>query len=148
MATGQQTITVAGYRRSDGEMAPYSSCGPVPHQAKNPALAAPCEEGIAHTGILGAGPRSGAAVSLRGTSFAAPQVGRRIGDLVAGPAPDARITWRGRFEPPLETNLARPIKKWETSDYWTARWGAGRMPATDFYEVHCRQRRRREATDD
>jgi hypothetical protein len=96
IATGAELTVVAGFRRSDGEAAPYSSSGPGVESAAGqppkrvPDLSAASEDSIGCHGILAAGTRSGSAVAINGTSVAAPAVTRRISrQMAAG-------TWGGR----------------------------------------------------
>jgi hypothetical protein len=150
MATGEKTITVAGYRRSDGEPAPYSSCGRIRGNANRiPDVAAPCEEGTTHVGILGAGPRSGAAVALRGTSFAAPQVGRWIADnhrAASNARLDEQVTTAEALVKALrdqakvdEDNLWPPAeadKEKRAPEFLNARRGFGRMTSLPTEAAH------------
>ncbi|WP_162915124.1 S8 family serine peptidase [Desertibaculum subflavum] len=82
-AGGTDTIVVGGYRRSDGEPAIYSSSGPTDGGRVGPDLAAVSEESAAFRGLIGAGTQSGSVALLNGTSVAAPQVTRRLADLLA-----------------------------------------------------------------
>jgi hypothetical protein len=125
MATGMMTITVAGYRRSDAQMAPYSSCGRTSEGAQRnqlPNFAAPVEEGTSHRGTLAAGTRSGSIARLRGTSFAAPQVGRLIGDLAA-----EHVDAAERISIMAARDEARAPELSDTADFQIGRRGCGRL---------------------
>ncbi|NPT42402.1 S8 family serine peptidase [Paraburkholderia sp. 1N] len=80
IATGEHTVVVGGYRRTDGRAATYSSTGPSLRQTKRsgPDAAAVSEDSVACAGVLGASTRSGCLVALSGTSAAAPQVARLL----------------------------------------------------------------------
>ena len=82
------TIVTGGYRAADGAPADYSATGGadvVKQQTgflTEPTLALVADEGAAHPGILSAGARDGSTVAMRGTSVAAPQITRKIVDLL------------------------------------------------------------------
>jgi hypothetical protein len=91
-AYAEGVVAVAGYRRSDGEPAAYSSSsGHHKPRAKDargdpvdaPDLAAVSEESPSLGGVLAAGTYSGSVAILNGTSVAAPQVTRALGDAIA-----------------------------------------------------------------
>ncbi len=91
LATGKHTIVVGGYDDSSKKAARYSSAGalrntgdPVNRVVPNDAqvdISAMTERGQWSPGIVGAGTRSGITVALRGTSSAAPQISRALGEL-------------------------------------------------------------------
>lgn len=88
IATGEHTVVVGGYRRSDGVAARYSSSSPKLEKngAESPlpgliALGVSDDSPSAY-GILGAGSRSGSTVIVDGTSVAAPQIARRIASYI------------------------------------------------------------------
>ena len=81
VASGAGTRAVAGlYLHPDQHPTEYSSAGML-----DPLAAAVCDEYKALRGIRGAGTRSGVAVRLVGTSFAAPQRARADVDRVVCP---------------------------------------------------------------
>jgi len=81
-ATGRQSVVVAGYRRSDGEPAFYSSSGPA-GELVGPTVAAVSEESPALPGVLAAGTYSGSMTAFSGTSQSAPAVTRALADTIA-----------------------------------------------------------------
>lgn len=90
----QRLWVVGSYRLRDGAPSGYSSAGPAAGAApkrSGPDVSACADESAALHGIRAAGSRSGTAVRVSGTSFAAPQVARALlntGQLPAlqGPA--------------------------------------------------------------
>jgi Subtilase family len=86
-ATGERSIVIGGYRRSDNMPARYTAQGPVAagaaRVARSPNLLAPSDDSIACAGVLAAGTSSGSRVPMRGTSAAAPQIARWIADQLA-----------------------------------------------------------------
>ncbi|CAE6747972.1 S8 family serine peptidase [Paraburkholderia nemoris] len=80
IATGEHTVVVGAYRRTDGRAATYSSTGPslLATQRLGPDAAAVSEDSVACAGVLAASTRSGCLVALSGTSAAAPQVARLL----------------------------------------------------------------------
>ena len=86
-ATGERSIVVGAYRRSDNMPARYTAQGPVAagakRNARSPNFLAPSDDSIACAGVLAAGTGSGSRVPMRGTSAAAPQVARWIADQLA-----------------------------------------------------------------
>lgn len=82
-ATGQDSVVAAGYRRSDGAPALYSSSGPATSGRQGPTLAAVSEESPAHPGVIAAGTYSGSVAIMNGTSVAAPMVTRSLADTIA-----------------------------------------------------------------
>ena len=81
IATGQYSTVVGGFRHSDGVIAEYSGSGPAATRT-GPDASAVADDSVAARGVVAAGTRSGSAIALRGTSVAAPQVTRRIADLM------------------------------------------------------------------
>jgi hypothetical protein len=79
IGTGNSTVVIGGYRKSDGAPAAYSASGPtVSEDRLGPDAMAISDRSIVLHGVLGAGARSGARVAMNGTSVAAPQVARWI----------------------------------------------------------------------
>jgi hypothetical protein len=80
IATGEHTVVVGAYRRTDGRAATYSSTGPSLRETKRsgPDAAAVSEDSVGCAGVLAASTRSGCLVALSGTSAAAPQVARLL----------------------------------------------------------------------
>lgn len=124
LATGANTVIAAACRGSDLTPARYSSGGRV-GSGRDPDVAVICEDGVAHPGLLAAGSRSGAAVVMRGTSFAAPRIGRWIADHAAL-VPDARALVRAAAVP-------------DAADVGGARKGAGVV--LDLHPVETGRRR-------
>ncbi|MBN3751912.1 S8 family serine peptidase [Paraburkholderia sp. Tr-20389] len=90
IATGDSTVVVGGYRRTDGTAAKYSSTGPSLGVTVRvgPDATAISEDSPACAGVLGASTRSGSLAAISGTSAAAPQVARAIACAqVIGKAP-------------------------------------------------------------
>jgi hypothetical protein len=91
-AYAEGTVVVAGYRRSDGKPATYSSSsGHGTKRANNPSrgavdepdLAAVSEESPSLSGVLAGGTYSGSVAILNGTSVAAPQATRALAEEIA-----------------------------------------------------------------
>jgi hypothetical protein len=88
LATGQRSIVVGGFRRSDRSPSAYSGSGPtstpitIPPQRTGPDTAAAADDSPVLRGLLAAGTRTGSAAALNGSSVAAPQVTRRIAELM------------------------------------------------------------------
>ena len=86
LATGQLSIVIGGFRRSDRRASEYSGAGPVSTPATfqpprtGPDASAIADDSVAMHGILAAGTRSGSVVAMSGTSVAAPQVTRKISE--------------------------------------------------------------------
>lgn len=82
VATGSRIVAVAGYTLRPREKgSTYSSSGPHPNELSAravPLFSAAADESRAMQGIRGAGTRSGSVVRLAGTSYASPQVARRL----------------------------------------------------------------------
>ncbi len=77
------SVSVGGYRASDGKPALFSSTGSAKSFGGKtargaPAFSLPVDDGPAHLGVLGAGARDGSVVAMRGTSFATAQATRMI----------------------------------------------------------------------
>ena len=93
IATGQHTLAVAGFRRLPGlpDRPPdYSSMGPFSGGLRMrlaPDRAATSDDSWAQHGVLSAGTRSGSAVSINGTSVAAPQITRWRAEALSGTVP-------------------------------------------------------------
>ncbi len=81
-------VVVAGYRRSDGHPALYSSGGPLKRRPDGPDLAAVSEESYAAYGVIGAGTHSGSTIAQNGTSVAAPMVARVLAAEIEAGTPD------------------------------------------------------------
>lgn len=95
IATGQKTIVIGGFRRSDWKATPDSARGPAIPPGRSGGLGRgpdamwPSDEAPSHRGVLGAGTRSGSCVAMNGTSVAAPQAARWIANqwlTVAAPS--------------------------------------------------------------
>lgn len=86
ISTGVATFTAGGYIGNSCEVARYSAGGPKINAGamdKAPDLLMTSEDSLALPGILAAGSRSGSVVWMNGTSVAAPQLARRVANLVA-----------------------------------------------------------------
>ena len=84
IATGEHTIVVGGYRRSEDYPAPYSSQGPHenPSRVSNaPDWLAPSDDSVTCSGVLAAGNRSNSVSKINGSSAAAPQSARVYADF-------------------------------------------------------------------
>jgi len=83
IGNGRCTILVGAAEDGD-QIAPadYTSCGPTAARV-GPDFSAIAEDGQAFPGVLAAGSASGTVVAMRGTSVAAPQITRRLADVVA-----------------------------------------------------------------
>lgn len=89
LATGEETVVIGGFRRSDLSAAEYSAGGPIvtppggiAHRAGPDAMAV-SEDSVTRHGVMAAGSRSGSVVAMYGTSVAAPQVARWLADQMA-----------------------------------------------------------------
>ncbi len=97
--TGQEPKVIAGYRRSDGAPAVYSSSGPTAADRQGPDLAAVCEESAAHGGVLASGTATGSVTALNGTSVAAPQYTRHRVEEIAAQSPADTGTEPAHYPP-------------------------------------------------
>lgn len=96
MATGANTLRVAGYDEQSLAAAQYSCAGSLRYSGKDVISVGPqvavsgvSERSYAMPGVVAAGTRTGITVALRGTSSAAPQVARAIADvLLKSPQPN------------------------------------------------------------
>ena len=96
IATGDKTLVIGGFRRSDRAAAKYSSCGPAlkPRtraRRVDPDVAAVSEDSVTCHGVLGAGARSGSIVAINGTSVAAPQITRWRAEQAIKPKPLPKV---------------------------------------------------------
>jgi len=88
LATGQRSIVVGGFRRSDRTPSEYSGSGPtatpvtIPPQRIGPDAAAAADDSPVLCGLLAAGTRTGSVAAMSGSSVAAPQIARRISELM------------------------------------------------------------------
>jgi hypothetical protein len=123
--TNSSSVVVAGYRRSDGQPAIYSSAGPTTSGRRGPDLAAPCEESPSHRGVLAAGTYSGSVATLNGTSVAAPQVTRLLADEFAARRGLSDLLRRvGDGE---KKGLSGPHGRYLSVQKRRSRFGAGRL---------------------
>lgn len=97
LATGQQTIVIGGYQRSELRFAKYSAGGPITPPAGSsaahrdgPDAVAVSDDSEVHFGVLAAGSHSGSVVAINGTSVAAPQIARCVADELASGRPGDR----------------------------------------------------------
>jgi hypothetical protein len=97
LATGQRSIVVGGFRRSDRTPSVYSGSGPtstpvtIPPQRTGPDAAAAADDSPVMQGLLAAGTRTGSVAAMSGSSVAAPQVTRRIAELMGSALPSDRV---------------------------------------------------------
>ena len=125
------TLTIAGYRHSDGMPADYASAGRDGDDPLMPDYACASDDGVWRIGRLAAGGRSGSAAVLQGTSFAtgeatrivAHDLLRQLDDGVAGPA--LQVAGPG-FLP----NLPLPVYKMPASAM-PLKLGIERLPMQD-----------------
>ncbi|MEM9670817.1 MAG: hypothetical protein AAF950_18045 [Pseudomonadota bacterium] len=91
------SIVVGGYRATDGASAIYSATGfgdRIGRYMGAPTLAMVTDDGPAYPGILSEGARDGSVVAMRGTSFAAPQITKKIAELLVDGVTDLNPkTW-------------------------------------------------------
>lgn len=127
---------LAGYRRSDGKPALYSSTA---YQAKTPitpiTAAYPTDDGPAHYGILASGASDGSVVAYRGTSMAC---ALSVRDAVLD-----TIVWVDRLakapsdRPDLQLKAIEQETKFRPPEYGDAaeqKIGSGRMPYPKDYD--------------
>lgn len=90
------TALVAGYRRTDGRMMPYSSTGNIRNNhSRLPVAAMPSRDGYAHYGTLASGARDGTVAALEGTSFSSARFARRFIDDFLGLRPtEVEALWK------------------------------------------------------
>lgn len=101
ISTGVATFTAGGYIGNRCEVARYSAGGPKINAAltdKAPDLLMASEDSLALPGVLAAGSRSGSVVWMNGTSVAAPQLTRRVADLVAADLPVSQAVIKTQAE--------------------------------------------------
>ncbi|GFE66998.1 hypothetical protein [Litoreibacter roseus] len=136
LASTPYASMIGGYRGSDGQPAPYSATGykgpPDYNNQSDVDVALPCEDGVLHFGVLGAGPRDGAALALNGTSVATALASRMMVDcLLLDPRTEVGQPW-------LQT-AARTFKKSGRPDGYLdpapLKVGAGHIPYPDSYDI-------------
>ncbi|WP_371426274.1 hypothetical protein [Tardiphaga sp.] len=87
LATGQHTVVVGGFLRSDRRVSEYSGAGRLSTPGAVPSIRSPdvsavADDSAALRNLLAAGTRSGSVVAMNGTSVAAPQATRLISELM------------------------------------------------------------------
>tara|TARA_E500000318_G_scaffold111826_1_gene131987 strand:+ start:1083 stop:3155 length:2073 start_codon:yes stop_codon:yes gene_type:complete len=84
IATGPETIMVAGHVESDGTPVPYGSAGRKDGKGKQVATSAVSDRGHGKSkeGVVAAGTRTGTSGKLVGTSAAAPELVRTLSNLL------------------------------------------------------------------
>jgi hypothetical protein len=88
LATGERPVVAGGFRRSDRTPSEYSGSGPTEAPATvtpprtGPDAAAAADDSPVLLGLLAAGTRTGSVIALSGSSVAAPQITRRISELM------------------------------------------------------------------
>jgi hypothetical protein len=103
IATGAHTLVAGGYRRREGDAAPYAAGAAEPEMAaapRTPDAAGVSDHSRVHGGIVHAGARSGSRVALAGTSVAAPKLARWAADRLAagGTADRAELAEAARID--------------------------------------------------
>jgi len=97
LATGQRSLVVGGFRRCDRTPSVYSGSGPtstpvtIPPQRTGPDAAAAADDSPVLRGLLAAGTRTGSVAAMSGSSVAAPQITRRIAELMTSALPSDRV---------------------------------------------------------
>lgn len=149
IATMEQVVVAAGYRRTDGAPAEYSSTMPrvaVMGARSAPTASYPTDDGAMHLGILAAGAKSRSVVAFQGTSFACAQAARQTAvallDWQQGdPVPDVRDAWLAEMAHHKET--AEGLGYWQDAVtqarilaypdqvMWRVKLGHGRLPRPD-----------------
>jgi hypothetical protein len=132
---GNGSLLAAGYRRSDGEPAEYSSCGSndmfrAGTDKDGPDLAAVTEESPSLPGILGAGTASGSVAILNGTSVAAPLAVRALADILAK---DGGVSELIELVKTFEEHCRGPEGSYRKSSKLC--FGAGRLPFKSSYRL-------------
>jgi hypothetical protein len=96
LATGQRSIVIGGFRRSDETPSEYSGSGPtatpmtIPPRRIGPDAASAADDSPVLRGLLAAGTRSGSVAAMNGSSVAATQITRRIAELMNSGLPSDR----------------------------------------------------------
>lgn len=129
LASTPYVSMIGGYRYSNGCPATYSATGyrgPPTHNSQSDVdVIFPCEDGFTHAGILGAGPRDGAALALNGTSVATALSARTMIDtLLANPNLEVGQPW-------LQSKAYQYAKVGRPDHYYDAaplKAGAGHLP--------------------
>jgi hypothetical protein len=107
IATGAAPVVIGGFLRKEKVVAKYSAggptlapCGTAQADPYRPDAVTVSDDSRAHQGILAAGTRSGSVVAIDGTSVAAPQITRKIADLLARSRPGNRTEVRNLASTP------------------------------------------------
>lgn len=88
IATGREAIVIGGVQQKDLWPPKYTASGPTiptranPPHRDGPDAACVSDDSRIHTGILGAGSRSGTAVLMNGTSVSVPQIVRLVAKML------------------------------------------------------------------
>lgn len=90
IAMGDKPVVVGGFHRREHKAASYSA-GDFDTRSGKPGYMTVCEASSTLLGVLAAGTKSGSTVALNGTSVAAPQITRRIAELMAAGKSDQQI---------------------------------------------------------
>jgi Subtilase family len=100
LATGQHTVVVGGFRRSDGRATAYSALGPQRLGAdanvddkRLPMVWAACEEDDSLPTVAAAAVRTGEVFRMNGTSVAAPVLARQLYNVMAKGKTIRREQW-------------------------------------------------------
>lgn len=129
IGTGLSPLVPGGFVRKTWEATRYSAGGPIsplrgtqpnPGEPKPDALVV-SDDSLVHSGVLGAGTRSGSTVALSGTSLACPQVARWCAEQLAQNLPADRAAFQALA---VASENAHPPPK---PPLPPARGGAGRV---------------------
>ncbi|NOE34410.1 hypothetical protein [Ruegeria sp. HKCCD7318] len=134
LASTPYVSMIGGYRNSDGRPATYSATGyhapPAFNSQSDVDVIFPCDDSDTKSGILGAGPRDGAALAMNGTSVATALSSRMMIDCLLTD-PDAELG-----QPWLQTQARNYANEGRPEHYKHAaplKAGAGHLPYPDSY---------------
>lgn len=136
LATGTETIVIAGMQRKEQVPARYSAGGPVSGtlggaaDEYRPDATGVSDDSAGFTGVLGAGTRSGSVVTLQGTSVAAPQIARWVAQQLGKGLPGGRSAVRN-----LATTQEANLPAGSTAPPPISRGGAGRIRLPAVYRI-------------
>ncbi len=103
IATGKSTIVLGAFLRREKRLARYSAAGVGPSPSRRrPDASAASDDSLVHAGVLAAGTRSNSVAAIDGTSVAAPQIARRVADLLAAGRPGGATEVRALATMPLD----------------------------------------------
>jgi hypothetical protein len=132
IAGGAGTLTIGGYRATDGLPADYSSADDDPASAPWLNYACVSDDGVWRIGRLAAGSRSGSAVVMQGTSFATGEATRIVAHDLLRQLPGPVVVAGPGFLPNVPGALpAYPVAP---SDM-PLKLGTARLPSQDHGRV-------------